>query len=91
MNRTIIDLVMQFYLREGNVRCPYMDSSSFANKLLGQTWHDCIRISGLLSRHALMPGHNGLFARQLPIALSYFKYVDIPGFSRRRSYLFAIM
>jgi hypothetical protein len=38
----------------------------------------------------LMPGHNGLFARQLPIALSYFKYVDIPGISRRRSHLFAI-
>ena len=33
----------------------------------------------------------GLFARQLPIALSYFEYVDIPGFSRRRSYLFAII
>jgi len=29
----------------------------------------------------LMPGHNGLFAHQLPIALSYFTYVDIPGFS----------
>jgi len=28
-----------------------------------------------------MPGHNGLFAHQLPIALSYFTYVDIPGFS----------
>jgi len=38
-----------------------------------------------------MPGHNGLFARQFPIALSYFKYVDIPGFSRRRSHLFAII
>ncbi len=38
-----------------------------------------------------MPGHNGLFARQLPIALSYFKYVDIPGFNRRRSHLFAII
>jgi hypothetical protein len=71
--------------------CPYMDSPSFANKLLWQAWHDCIRISGLLSRHALMPGHNGLFARQRPIALPYFEYVDIPGFSRRRSYLFAII
>jgi hypothetical protein len=39
----------------------------------------------------LMPGHNGLFAHQLPIALSYFTYVDIPGFSRRRSHLFAII
>jgi len=38
-----------------------------------------------------MPGHNGLFARQLPIAFSYFEYVDIAGFSRRRSNLFAIM
>ncbi len=38
-----------------------------------------------------MPGHNGLFARQLPIALSYFEYVDIPGFSRRPSNLFAII
>jgi hypothetical protein len=39
----------------------------------------------------MMPGHNGLFARQLPIAFSYFKYVDILGFHRRRSHLFAIM
>jgi len=38
-----------------------------------------------------MPGHNGLFARQLPIAFSYFEYVDITGFHRRRSNLFAIM
>ena len=38
-----------------------------------------------------MPGHNGLFARQRPIALPYFEYVDILGFSRRRSYLFAII
>jgi len=26
--------------------------------------------------HTLMPGHNGLFARQRPIALSYFTYVE---------------
>ena len=38
-----------------------------------------------------MPGHNGLFARQLPIASSYFEYLDIAGFHRRRSNLFAIM
>ena len=38
-----------------------------------------------------MPGHNGLFARQFPIAFSYFEYVDITGFSRRRFDLFAIM
>jgi hypothetical protein len=30
--------------------------------------HDCERISGLSSWHALMPGRNGLFARQRPIA-----------------------
>ena len=84
-------IVVEVGSLQGNIECPYMDSSSFASKLLWQTWHDCIRISGLLSRHALMPGHNGLFARQFPIALSYFRYVDIPGFSRRRSHLFAIM
>ena len=72
-------------------QCPYMDSSSFASKLIWQAWHDCIRISGLIRWHALMPGHNGLFARQPPIALSYFEYLDIPGFSRRRSHLFAII
>jgi hypothetical protein len=60
--------------------CPYMDSSSFASKLFWQVWHDCKRISGLFWWHTLMPGHNGLFARQLPIALSYFSYVDISGF-----------
>jgi len=37
-----------------------------------------------------MPGHNGLFARQLPIASSYFEYSDIRGFCRRRFDLFAI-
>jgi len=29
-----------------------------------------------------MPGHNGLFARQLPIAFSYFEYTDIAEFGR---------
>jgi len=38
----------------------------------------------------LMPGHNGLFARQLPIASSYSGYSDITGFRRRRFDLFAI-
>jgi hypothetical protein len=38
-----------------------------------------------------MPGHNGLFARQFPIASSYYKYADLPGFNRRRFDLFAIM
>ena len=33
-----------------------------------------------LSWHTLMPGHNGLFARQFPIASTYFEYSDIPGF-----------
>jgi len=36
-----------------------------------------------------MPGHNGLFARQLPIASSYFEYLEreacprgtLPGFT----------
>jgi hypothetical protein len=37
-----------------------------------------------------MPGHNGLFARQLPIASSYSRYSDIPGLYRRRFDLFAI-
>jgi hypothetical protein len=73
-----------------NIR-PYMDSPSFASKLIWQTWHDCIRISGLLRWHTLMPGHNGLFARQLPIASSYSEYVVISGFGRRRSNLFAII
>jgi len=38
-----------------------------------------------------MPGHNGLFARQFPIAPTYFEYSDISGFDRRRFDLFAIM
>ena len=42
--------------------------------------YDCIRISGLFSWHALMPGHNGLFARLLPIAIPDSRPVDIPGF-----------
>ncbi len=37
-----------------------------------------------------MPGHNGLFARQFPIASTYFGYLDISGFNRRRFDLFAI-
>jgi hypothetical protein len=57
------------YFQEG-VLCPYMDSSSLQANCFWRTWHDCVRISGLCSRHTLMPGHNGLFARQLPIASS---------------------
>jgi hypothetical protein len=57
-----------------------MDSPSFASNLLWQTWYDCIRISGLLSWHTLMPGHNGLFARQSQSLRRTFKYVDIAGF-----------
>ena len=38
-----------------------------------------------------MPGHNGLFARQFPIAPTYFKHTEINGFDRRRFDLFAIL
>ena len=37
-----------------------------------------------------MPGHNGLFARQFPIASRYSKYLVIVGVHRRRFDLFAI-
>ena len=51
---------------------------------------DCERISGLVSWHTLMPGHNGLSARRLPIAFSCFSHLVIHGFGRRRFDLFAI-
>jgi hypothetical protein len=38
-----------------------------------------------------MHGHDGLFARQLPIACSCFSHLDIGGFCRRRFDLFAIV
>jgi len=38
-----------------------------------------------------MPGHNGLFARQFPIASTYSKYTELSGFDRRRFDLFAIV
>jgi hypothetical protein len=38
-----------------------------------------------------MPGHNGLFARQFPIAPTYFEYTELNGFCRRRFDLFAIV
>ena len=38
-----------------------------------------------------MPGHNGLFARQFPIASTYFRYTELSGFDRRRFDLFAIV
>jgi hypothetical protein len=38
-----------------------------------------------------MPGHNGLFARQFPIAMPYFEYAVTHGFDRRRFDLFAII
>ena len=38
-----------------------------------------------------MPGHNGLFARQFPIASTYFEYTELSGFDRRRFDLFAIV
>ncbi len=37
-----------------------------------------------------MPGHDGLFARRLPIALSDFYASDILGFCRHRFDLLAI-
>ena len=39
----------------------------------------------------LKSGHNGLFARQFPIACTYLMYQDLAGFDRRRFDLFAIM
>ena len=38
-----------------------------------------------------MPGHDGLFARQLPIASACFSHVDVLGIRRRRFDLFAIV
>jgi len=38
-----------------------------------------------------MQGHDGLFARQLPIAFSCFSHLDIRGFCRRRFDRFAIV
>ncbi len=76
----VTSLSRRFVLNMGNdVRTwtpPYLQAIC-----LWRTRHDCVRISGLLGWHTLMPGHNGLFARQLPIALSYFAYLDILGFS----------
>ena len=38
-----------------------------------------------------MQGHDGLFARRLPIAFSCFSHLDIRGFCRRRFDRFAIV
>jgi hypothetical protein len=38
-----------------------------------------------------MLGHDGLFARQLPIAISCFSHIASFGFCRRRFDLFAIV
>jgi hypothetical protein len=38
-----------------------------------------------------IPGHNGLFARRLPIGLSCFSHLLSHGFCRRRFDLFAIV
>ena len=38
-----------------------------------------------------MPDHDGLFARQLPVALSCLSHLDIVGFCRRRFDLWAIV
>jgi len=38
-----------------------------------------------------MPGHDGLFARQLPIASSCFSHLDVLGIYRRRFDLLAIV
>jgi hypothetical protein len=47
---------------------------------------------GLYIRHrSINAGHNGLFARQLPIVLPCFLHSDILGFCRRRFDLFAIV
>ena len=52
----------------------------FASNLFEGVRHDCARISGLLSRHTLMPGHDGLSARQLPIAFTDSRSSAIRGF-----------
>ena len=39
----------------------------------------------------MMPGHDGLFARQLPSAISCFSHIASFGFCRRRFDLFAIV
>jgi len=38
-----------------------------------------------------MPGHNGLFARWVPIASTHSKCSDISGFSQRRFDQFSII
>jgi hypothetical protein len=43
-----------------------------------------------MDRWPRIPGHDGLFARQLPIASSCFLHMVIHGFFRRRFDLFAI-
>jgi hypothetical protein len=53
--------------------------------------NDCSRISGLIvDLDQPRSGHDGLFARQLPIALSGLMPAAIPGFCWRRFDLFAI-
>ena len=69
-----------------------MDSSSFASIPFFGMRYDCSRISGLLfSIDFAMLGHDGLFARQFPIASSCISHLVLRGFYRRRFDLFAIV
>jgi hypothetical protein len=69
-----------------------MDRSSVASKpRFGSKVRLLTYIRPLMRIDHSMPGHDGLFARRLPIAFACFSHVAILGFCRRRFELCAIV
>ncbi|RAI61860.1 hypothetical protein DOZ80_31595, partial [Pseudomonas fluorescens] len=69
---------------------PYMDSSSLQASFALAPVPTAHVYSASYCGIVLMQGHDGLFARRLPIAFTYFTHLDVKGFCRRRFDRFAI-
>ena len=75
----------------GWAKRPYMDSSSLQASFALAPVPTAHVYSASYCGIVLMQGHDGLFARRLPIAFSCFSHLDIRGFCRRRFDRFAIV
>ena len=73
-----------------HTQCPYMDSSSLQASFALAPVPTAHVYSASYYGIVLMQGHDGLFARRLPIASTCFTHLDIRGFCRRRFDRFAI-
>ena len=74
----------------GWAKRPYMDSSSLQASFALAPVPTAHVYSAFYCGIVSMQGHDGLFARRLPIAFTCFMHLDVKGFCRRRFNRFAI-